>query len=255
MLSVADICFDLDKRCQHRQCQRMFKTPKLVEFESKPALQEQAADWISSRLEDALSRRGLAVFMGAGGSTPGPVYERLSHAKLDWSNVIVGLTDERWVDPDHPASNGAMMTRTLLQNNAAIAEYIPMKADADHPIDAIAEVSDAYLDAQMTDVMLIGMGPDAHTLSWFAGAEGYDEAVDPDTVLTVAAIEAIESDVTGPHTTRMTLTLPCISHARDILLLITGQEKKTVFDTAADTTPIGYLKRAAGSALTIFYAP
>lgn len=233
----------------------MSKTTQLVEFESKADLQEQAADWIAARLEDAISRRGLAVFMGAGGSTPGPVYERLSAVELDWASVIVGLTDERWVEPEHPASNGAMMTRTLLQNHAADAEYIPMKTDADHPLDAVTEVSESYLDAQMTDVMLIGMGPDAHTLSWFAGAEGYDEATDPETVLTVAAIEAIESDVTGPHTTRMTLTLPCISHAREILLLITGLEKRAVFEAADETTPIGLLKRAAGSALTIFYAP
>ena len=222
-------------------------------FATKAALQAAAAEWIAQALGDAIARRGSAVFMGSGGRTPGPVYEALSQADLAWENVQIGLCDERWVDVDHPASNGAMIEATLLQNKAAIADYVPMKTRGDDPFAAIDAVNDLYLDASLTDVMLLGMGPDAHTLSWFAGARGYDAAIDPDTTSVVTAIEAIESEVTGPNLLRMTLTLPSVAYARKILLIITGADKRAVFETAPDDAPISIMRRAAGDALTVFY--
>ena len=187
------------------------------------------------------------------GRTPGPIYETLSQAELDWEKVHVGLCDERWVDRDHDASNGAMIERTLLQNKAAAASYTPMKIGGSDPFAAIEDVNELYLEASLTDVMLLGMGPDAHTLSWFAGARGFDAAVDPDTTSVVTAIEAIESEVTGPNLLRMTLTLPCVAYARNILLLITGADKKDVFLNASDDAPVSLMKRAAGDALTVYY--
>ena len=191
--------------------------------------------------------------MGSGGTTPGPIYETLSKEDLDWDSVHVGLCDERWVDETHPASNGAMIERTLLQNKAALASYTPMKVDGDDPFKAVEVVNELYLEAGLTDVMLLGMGPDAHTLSWFAGAEGYEEAVNPDTTSIVAAVKAIESDVTGPNLLRMTLTQPSVAYARNVLLLITGAEKRKVFETAPTDAPVSLMKRATGQALTVFY--
>ena len=226
----------------------VFKT-----FDSKAALQSAAASWIADALKDAIARRGSAVFMGSGGTTPGPIYETLSEADLDWANVQIGLCDERWVDVDHPASNGAMMARTLLQNKAAAADYTPMKTAGPDPFRAVEQVNELYMDASLTDVMLLGMGPDAHTLSWFQGGRGYDEAVSADSTSVVAAVEAIESEVTGPNLLRMTLTQPCVAYARNVLLLITGAEKKAVFESAPADAPVSIMKRAAGDALTVYY--
>lgn len=225
-----------------------------IEFEDRAVLQSAAATWIEDRLRDAIARRGMAVFMASGGRTPGPIYTQLSDADLDWSSVLVGLADERWVEETHPASNSAMVRETLLSGKAGAAQYIPMKTQHSDAFDAVEAVNDAYVDAHLTDVMLLGMGPDAHTLSWFAGGRGYDDAVDPMNMSVVAAVEAIESEVTGPNTLRMTLTQPCVAHARDVLLLITGSDKRTVFETAAEDSPVGIMKRAAGRALMTFYA-
>ena len=226
----------------------VFKT-----FENKSALQQASADWIASKLADAIARRGSAVFMGSGGRTPGPIYETLSTAEIDWARVHIGLCDERWVDVSHEASNGAMMERTLLQNNAKAATYTPMKIAGDDPFAAIDEVNELYQEAGLTDVMLLGMGPDAHTLSWFAGGRGYDAAIDPDLTSVVTALEAIQSEVTGPNLLRMTLTQPSVAYARDVLLLITGADKREVFETAGPDAPVSIMKRAAGQALTVYY--
>jgi len=150
------------------------------------------------------------------------------------------------VDADHPASNGAMIERTLLQNHAASAAYTPMKIAGPDPFRAVEQVDELYIDASLTDVMLLGMGPDAHTLSWFKGGRGYEEAISPDSTSVVAAVEAIQSDVTGPNLMRMTLTQPCVAYARNILLLITGAEKRAVFGSAPEDAPVSIMRRAAG---------
>ncbi len=234
--------------------QSMNDTPDFVEFADRPALQKAAADWIAARLADAISRRGSAVFMAAGGRTPGPIYAQLAQTPLDWSRVTIGLTDERWVDEDHPASNSAMLRAALLRGGAAKARYIPMKSPGGDAFGAVEELGELYLDAGLSDVMLLGMGPDAHTLSWFAGARGYSLAVDPLNPSAVAAIEAIESDVTGPNRLRMTLTQPCVANARHVLLLITGADKRAVWGAAGPDTPVGIMRAAAGQALRVFYA-
>ena len=246
--------FGLTKHVRLGHATTMKQRPDLTLFDSKPSLQDAAALWLETALQDALTRRGSAAFLGSGGSTPGPIYERLSQAPLDWHNIWVGLTDERWVAADHPASNGAMLQRTLLTGAAAQATYVPMKTAAEDPFDAVEEVDELYQDAALPDVVLLGMGPDAHTLSWFPDARGLSAALDPDSLSTVAAIAAPQTEVTGPNMLRMTLTLPCIAYARKILLLITGAEKKRVFETADSHTPIGQLCHAAGDALTVFYA-
>ena len=69
----------------------------------------------------------------------------------------------------------------------------------------------------------------------------------------VAAVKAIESEVTGPNLLRMTLTQPCVAYARNVLLLITGAQKREVFETAPEDAPVSIMKRAAGQALTVFY--
>ena len=222
-------------------------------FDDKASLQQAAAVWIADALIDAIARRGSAVFMGSGGRTPGPIYETLSEADLDWPWVLIVLCVDCWAYVFHAASIGPMNQQTLIYNNAAAATYIAMKVAGDDPFAATDAVNDLYIDASLTDVMLLGMGPDAHTLSWFAGGRGYESAIDPDTTSVVAAVEAIESIVTGPNLLRMTLTQPCVAYARRVLLLITGADKRAVFESAPDDAPISHMKRAAGDALTVFY--
>ena len=70
-----------------------------------------AADWAqacATRLTDGLAAsvkaRGRAVFAGAGGSTPKPIYRVMSEAVLDWSKIAVTLIDERYVPETSPDS-------------------------------------------------------------------------------------------------------------------------------------------------------
>lgn len=230
---------------------------KMTVFDDRAMLLASAYAFTSGALQDALKTRGDAVLLGAGGSTPVPLYERLSRAELDWKNVTIGLTDERWVPADHEASNEAMLRRTLLQNRASAATFLSMVTDpARVPSEEYLSVNATYTSAAMAcDAMILGMGSDAHTLSWFPGAYGLGAALNPENTNMVTAIRAIQSTVTGAFTDRMTLTVPAVSQAKRILLLITGAEKRSVLETSTAETPVQQMIKAAGDRLSIYWTP
>ena len=229
--------------------------PAFTAFDSRGALQAAAGDIVEQVLSEAINARGRAVLMASGGSTPGPVYQRLSTADLDWAKVTVGLADDRWVPADSDASNERLLRSTLLTHAGAEASFLPMKTSDDDPFEAVDEVDATYRGAASAiDLLLLGMGPDGHTLSWFAEARGLDDAMRPDGDAMVAAIDAPQTEVTGPHTRRMTLTANAVSSARHVLLLITGQEKRSIYETASPDLPVSYLRRYAGDRLTTLYA-
>ena len=232
----------------------MSQTSAFHTFGTRETLQADAAHWIETRLMDALARRGKASLICSGGSTPGPVYQELSAIDMDWKNVTIGLADERWGDEDNEASNARLIRQTLLQDKAAAATFLPLKTEDASPFDAESALDARYRPiTSPVDVMVLGMGEDGHTLSWFADAKGLDAALDPDNPLNVAAIEAPKTKVTGPNTLRATLTLPVIARTRHILLLISGDKKRAVYQQGDRAHPVTHMRKAAGDALTIFY--
>lgn len=230
---------------------------KISIFEDHFSLHKAAYTHVRDVLAAALDARGRAVMLGAGGSTPGPVYQSLSQADLDWENITIGLTDERWVSSAHDASNEALIRKKLLQNKAEKAPFLPMVTQADRsPFTEISEINMRYHEAAQTcDMMILGMGPDAHTLSWFPQAEGLTEALDPDNPSMVAAIRARQTAVTGSNTDRMTLTLGAVKKSKHVLLLLTGSEKRDVLESAGPDTPIGHMIQATSDRLSTYWAP
>lgn len=235
-------------------CAGMTSGPQFHTFSDRETFEADAAHWIRQRMENALSRRGRASLFCSGGSTPGPIYRSLSGAELDWANVTIGLADERWVPETHDASNAALIRRTLLRDKAGKARFLPMMTGGESAFGSEAALHKDYgTPAGTIDVLVLGMGPDGHTLSWFADAKGLGAATDPGNMLSVAAIDAPRTEVTGEFTERMTLTYPAVAHARHILLLITGDDKRAVYERGDPALPVNLMRKAAGDALTVFY--
>ena len=206
---------------------------------------------IAAALAEAVEHRGRASFAGAGGRTPGETYAWLSSADLPWDKVSVTLTDERWVDPDSPQSNEALLRDTLLQNRAAAARLLPLWSGAPSP-EAAALAAGPMLAEQLPfDAILLGMGEDGHFASLFPGSPALAVGLDEDTDVLAVAAPAGEP---MPPQPRISLTLAALLQSRLNILLVTGQAKLAVLQQPKGL-PIASLLDVSDARLRILWAP
>jgi len=208
-------------------------------FEQKQHLITALAAECQDVLHEALSKHGAATLLVSGGTTPAPLYEALSKTDLNWKKIKIALVDERWVDSDHSASNEALIKRNLLINNAKSATFTGMKNSAPTAVKGQAETEANYQKLpQPFSLAIVGMGIDGHTASLFPGAKGLESALKEDGEQLTAAINAVQSDVTGPNTERISLTLAALMKTERIVVLFTGEDKLAVFNMAQKPGPI-----------------
>jgi len=219
---------------------------------------DKAVRHIVAELTGVLKAQKQASLFLCGGTTPAPVYDSLSSISLDWSNINIGLVDERWVDEHDPGSNAALVRKHMLTGHAKFAPFTPMKTSAQTALDGQSETEAAY--SKLIDInslAVLGMGPDGHIGAWFPKADVLDQALDPKNTNHVQAITARPSSVTGLYLERITLTLSALSKCKSILLLITGENKRAVIEDALVNAnpdlPVTHLIKAARNRLTILY--
>ncbi len=227
----------------------------LYHFDTRQALHDALARSVAEQLALAIAQKGTASLMVSGGSTPPLFLERLSKELIDWSNVRVGLVDERWVDENDDESNGKMVRQTLLQNYATQATFVPMyKSNTDATV-AVVEIEKTIKETLMPfDVVILGMGADGHTASLFPHHSALDIGLDPHSQKVCIAL----TPDTAPHT-RISLTLYAILTAKVCYLHIEGERKLTVYNQAVageDTTqmPIRAFIHRDDFLLRVYYA-
>jgi len=152
-----------------------------------------------------------------GGSTPKKAYERLAARRADWSGIDFWFTDERCVPPDHEHSNFRMANEALLSraDGATVhrmrGELGPNEGAADHEREYQAAGAPAF------DLILLGMGPDAHICSLFPGDDALAERERP--------VVGVETPGMAPLVSRITFTLIVVNASRRIVFLVTGEDK------------------------------
>ncbi len=209
----------------------MAPEPGLVRFASRAEMAERVADLVELAILSA-PQSDVAV---SGGSTPMAMYKSLAARKLNWRQHRLTLVDERWIPLDHSRSNEAAIRRAF-----AAAEGVRIDGlynGAPTP-EAGLSAAEAILDHRRKefDAVILGMGDDGYTASWFPHAEGLGIALSSDSK--VAAIRAKKSAVTGDELDRLTLTLRAIGDARLIILLLAGESKRATFEKAARPGPV-----------------
>jgi 6-phosphogluconolactonase len=233
------------------------RRPEFVEFSSRDDLAAGLAAKVKGALEEAVSLRGRAVLAVSGGSTPVAFFKALSKLELAWEQVTVMLVDERMVPPSHERSNARLVRDNLLQNNAASAFLVPMYSGAFDEGDAAHQIETVMKRAQLVpaDFVILGMGNDGHTASYFPGGDHLADAIDPAQEALVLPMHA-----DGAGETRLTLTLPVLLAAREIALHIEGAGKRAALDRAlADGTqgldmPVRAVFENAKRLLKVFWA-
>ncbi|WP_084636765.1 6-phosphogluconolactonase [Mesorhizobium sp. WSM3626] len=223
-------------------------------FADRPQLASALAAKVADRLTRAIDQRGKAFLAVSGGTTPAKFFAALSAAPIAWDKVIVTLVDERFVPASSPRSNAGLVAANLLQNAAKAARFVPLYHEAAGIEDA-ATSDDAALRSLPwpLDVVVLGMGPDGHTASFFPDADDLPKLLDPVSdkmILPVHAKSAGEP--------RLTLTLARIIDADFLALHIEGEDKRVAFDNAVapgPRKPIRAVLDASPKPVEVFWAP
>lgn len=211
--------------------------PEIQTFPDAAAWAEACAARLAEALSEGIADTGRAVFAGAGGSTPAPIYARLAQTPLDWSKVVVTLVDERYVPESSPESNAALIKGALLTGPAAAARFVPLYRPS-VTVDRAAALAGHALAAEggRLDAVLLGMGEDGHICSMFPDSPTLKTLLSPALPPTVLGVPA-GRDGRAPGLERLSLNLPWLTGARRVVLALTGAAKRAVFEREAASDP------------------
>ena len=194
-------------------------SPELQVFPDAPALTAAAvARWVAI-CHHAVAQRGRFVVALAGGGTPLAAYRQLAERRdLPWERVLVTWGDERLVPLDHEDRNERSAREALLSHVGVREEHVLGWGEGDDAA-LLARAHEQRLrgalgDPPWFDLVLLGLGADAHTASLFPGT-GSVFAPGLATVGTAPDGRA-----------RLTLTPRALSHAEEVLVLVSGADKR-----------------------------
>jgi len=193
-------------------------------------LAESLAGRFEAAAREAVAARGRFTVALPGGSVATTFFPRLSRVPLDWSRVDFFWGDERAVPPDHPDSNYAA-ARSLWLAPAGVPAASVHRMEAEDPdlakaaADYARELEGAAGAPPRLDLVLLGVGPDGHICSLFAGhpvLEVRDRAV------------AVVEDSPKPPPRRLTLTLPVVAGADRVVVVALGRGKAQIVREAIE---------------------
>ncbi|HMI28437.1 MAG TPA: 6-phosphogluconolactonase [Gaiellaceae bacterium] len=188
--------------------------------------EREVAAVVAERLARAAREGGNIVLTG--GKTPEQAYKEAAKRAPDWSNAAVWWGDERCVPPDDEKSNYGMAKRTLLERLERAPRSVHRIKGELGKDEAAADYERELGDTQL-DLLLLGVGPDGHVASLFPNAPTLRQRK-----RVLPAEPGLE-----PFVDRVTLSLPALCSAREIVFLLSGESKADAAARAfaADPSP------------------
>lgn len=182
---------------------------------------------------ESIRERGRFTVALSGGSTPKRMFQLLSapqnQARVDWTRVHLFWGDERYVPSDHPDSNFRMTMETLLSQIPIPPANVHRIRTELSPAEAVAtnyetEIARFFADPgthqrfPAFDLVLLGLGTNAHTASLFPHSP----------VLQETSHLVLADFVAEVNMWRITMTVPLLNAAREVVFLLSGRDKAAV---------------------------
>jgi 6-phosphogluconolactonase len=233
---------------------RAAKNPMQHFFETREEASVAAANHIATVLVNQLKTNPEVSLVVGGGSSPRRCFNELSEIPLEWRNVHVLLSDERWVATSDNGSNEKLVRDSLLQSHAKSAQMISIY-DARLSIEARCQSLQEQIRSRPFPFAfsLLGMGEDGHFASLFPDADNLEAGLDIDGVDLCMAVETSASS----HA-RLSLTLAALSRSEEIGLLIFGDAKRQIYEQAKQSVnifPVSRLLLQKRAPVHVFWAP
>jgi 6-phosphogluconolactonase len=186
--------------------------------------EETAASFVADELV-AAARAGSSIAL-TGGKSPGRAYEVAAESEPDWSGATLWWGDERAVPPDDENSNYRLAHETLIRSLTGRPEIRRIRGELG--AQAAADEYDRLLEGARLDLVLLGLGPDGHAASLFPNQPALDERTR----------RAIPTEPTlEPFVERVTMTLPVLCSAPEVLFLATDESKADAVERAFALPP------------------
>ena len=204
---------------------------KIENHPSAEQVAQSAANYLEHKIRETINEKGSFSMAISGGKTPWEMLKLLAKAPLSWSKVNIFQVDEREAPDGHNDRNLTQLFKTLDGTGIITKVNIfPMPVIAENLEEACADYAENIRTVTgdgILDLVHLGMGADGHTASLIPGDQ-------------VCEVEDKEVAMTfGPYQgrNRMTLTYPLINKAKEILWVITGDEKKEMVKRLIEKDP------------------
>ena len=193
-------------------------------------LNRKAAEQFIGLAQKAIQQSGQFTVALSGGATPKGLYSLLASPdykeRVDWRRVHLFWGDERCVPPDHPESNFRMVQESLLSKVQIPSENVHRMMGENEPEQSAAEYEEHLRQffhlslgaVPQFDLIFLGLGEDGHTASLFPGSSALD---DTEHLVATVYVEKLKAH-------RLTVTLPVINAAAEIVFLVAGRSKSPV---------------------------
>lgn len=196
------------------------------QYENINELSTAVANFAADRLCKALQQNDIASLVIPGGNTPKFYLPALARLPVNWQNVIITLSDERWVDTHSQDSNEFLVRSCFLNYMDSEARFISLKTTHDHPSLALLTINDRLSQLSLPiDLTILGLGEDGHIASLFS---------DQSTKSSSHSLCEVSVPPIAPSI-RISLSFSLLASSHHIIIVVTGQNKRKRLEQLIDS--------------------
>jgi 6-phosphogluconolactonase len=208
---------------------------EIKEFDEHIKLSEKAAEHIISLANDCVKDHGYFTMALSGGNSPVQIYDRLGDPplkdKMPWSNTLIFWGDDRYLLPGDRESNYHIAYEAMISKINIPQKNVFRIPTEVSPIELAASLYETIMrkvfvklkaidrekKLPVFDLVILGVGKDGHTASLFPGHKAVNEKEKWVTFVKAHARITLRE--------RITMTLPVINAAKNIMFIISGEGK------------------------------